>query len=202
MGQLVVRWVVAGALTMGGLGSGHAQVAVGRVGHARGPDTAAVTVVEFMDFGCEACAWFAAHVFPALHDDYVATGRVRWVVVPFVLGPFRHAREAAAVGWCAAAQGHFWPVHDRLLARQAEWGARGPAEATPALLAGLSADAAALQSCLGADETRSALREADRLARRHRVRGTPTFFVNERRVRGALPVEAFRAVLDDALARP
>jgi protein-disulfide isomerase len=32
------------------------------------------------------------------------------------------------------------------------------------------------------------------------VRGTPTFFVNGRRLVGAQPVEAFREAIEDALA--
>ncbi len=43
------------------------------------------------------------------------------------------------------------------------------------------------------------IRAANDLADRMGVRATPTFFVNGRRVEGALPAEQFRAVLMDAL---
>jgi protein-disulfide isomerase len=34
------------------------------------------------------------------------------------------------------------------------------------------------------------------------VNSTPTFFINGRRVTGAVPFEAFKRVIDDELARP
>ena len=37
-------------------------------------------------------------------------------------------------------------------------------------------------------------------ARRLQVQGTPTFFVNGRRIMGAQPLSAFREVIDQALA--
>ncbi len=37
------------------------------------------------------------------------------------------------------------------------------------------------------------------MARVARVRATPTFFINGKRLEGAVPLEAFRALLDEAL---
>jgi hypothetical protein len=75
------------------------------IGHDRGTDAAPVRVVEFSDFGCPYCGEFAREVHPALHREYVETGRVRWTYVPVVMGVFRNGGAAALAAECAAEQG-------------------------------------------------------------------------------------------------
>ncbi|HSW29924.1 MAG TPA: thioredoxin domain-containing protein [Longimicrobiales bacterium] len=84
---------------------------------------ALVTVVEFSDFGCTYCGQFHRETLPALRRDYVATGRVRWRMVPFVLGIFPNGTEAMRAAGCVAEQGEeaFWAMHDTLFARQDDW---------------------------------------------------------------------------------
>ena len=93
----------------------------------------AVTVLEFADFGCRYCARFAAETYPALADEFVKTGQVRWRYVPFVLGMFPNGDEAARAGGLRRrrrARGAFGRMHDRLFADQDAWtGAGDPAGA-------------------------------------------------------------------------
>lgn len=165
----------------------------------RGDSTAAVTVVEFADFGCSACAQFARESFHAIDQEFIETGRVRWRFVPFVLGPFRHAKHAAAAGVCAAEQDAFWRMHDRLFEEQRRWSGTGdPRSVLGALAAGLGLDSARFGTCLRSDETADRVRGFNRLAAAFRVRATPTFFVNQQQVRGALPLATFRELLTKA----
>jgi len=171
-------------------------------GYDRGVPLARVTVVEFLDFGCRYCASFAAEAYPALADEFVRTGKVRWVTVPFVLGMFPNGEEAARAATCAAEQGRaaFGRMHDVLFARQDEW--KGTADAAPlfaryAVDAGL--DGARFAACSRAARPAARVRAASELADKMGVRSTPTFFINGGRLEGALPAEQFRRILLDAL---
>lgn len=162
----------------------------------------AVTVVEFSDFGCHYCGRFHAETLPEVRRDYVDTGRVRWRVVPFVLGMFPNGVEALRAAGCVAEQGEepFWAMHDTLFARQDTWKETRYADQlfrSYAVVAG--ADGDTFDACYGDARSSDRVMAANALAGKTGVRSTPTFFVNGQLVQGALPTEEFRKVLDAAL---
>lgn len=177
------------------LGPGSPAIAVGSA-------RARVTVLEFADFGCAYCARFALNAYPGLAAEFVASGKVRWEFVPFVLGMFPNGEGAARAGQCAAEQGvaAFGRMHDRLFAQQAAWqGVSDPADTFASLAAGAGLNRSRFAVCYGAEAPLRRTRAAGELADRLGVGATPTFFVNGRRIEGALPADEFRAVLRQAL---
>lgn len=48
-----------------------------------GKDEAAIEVVEFCSMYCPACTYFKERTFPSLEQQYIATGHVRWIRIPF-----------------------------------------------------------------------------------------------------------------------
>lgn len=167
------------------------------LGFARGAADAPVTVVEFSDFGCPYCARFALETYPELHEEFVETGAVRWRYVPFVLGSFPNGDLAARASECAGEQERFWEMHDRLFARQREWKRADDAEALFASLAAeLGLDEARFRDCYASGRTEGRTRAANDAAREAGVRATPTFFINGRRIEGALPADHFRMLLN------
>jgi protein-disulfide isomerase len=173
-----------------------------RPGYTRGAPEAKVHVIEFSDFGCPYCAQFARDVYPELHRDYVATGRVRWTYVPFVMGNFANGAAAAMAAECAAEQGvpAFWRMHDELFETQREWRqARSPADLFRRYATSLGLDAGGFATCLEEQRPVARIRASNRAADRVGVRATPSFFINGKRVEGALPARQFRMLLDQAL---
>jgi cytochrome c biogenesis protein CcmG, thiol:disulfide interchange protein DsbE len=167
-----------------------------KIGYSRGAEDAPVRVYEFSDFGCPFCGMFAMGTYPALHEEFVATGKVRWTYVPFVMGMFRNGAESARAAECAAEQERFWEMHDLLYERQNEWKAsRGPARLLHGYAVQLGLDEGRFAACYRQD--RGAARTAinNRAADALRVRATPSFFINGRLVEGALPEEQFRRLL-------
>jgi protein-disulfide isomerase len=167
-----------------------------RLGYAQGAANAPVTVVEFSDFGCPFCAMFAQGTYPSLKRDFVDTGRVRWVYIPFVMGNFPNGDDAARAGECAAEQNRFWEMKGRIYSAQNEWRNSRRAASLFAGYAGeLGLDADRFASCYredrGGERTRLNNRAADAL----RVRATPSFFINGRLVEGAVPEAQFRQIL-------
>ena len=192
----------AGPPVVRGLGGEPADPAMGdtidlrKIGYSRGAADAPVTVYEFSDFGCPFCGMFARGTYPGLHQEFVATGKVRWIYVPFVMGMFPNGTESARAAECAAEQGKFWEMHDLLFAKQNEWkSSRGPERLYNGYARGLGLEAARFATCYREDGGAVRTAQNNRAADALRVRATPSFFINGRLVEGALPAAQFRQVL-------
>jgi protein-disulfide isomerase len=154
-------------------------------GISQGQPNAPVVVMEFADFQCPACMQFATYSKP-LMKDYVDNGTVRFVWYDYPLvEQHQNAMLAARAGRCANDQNQFWALHDALFARQTEW-----AEANDAAnrfigyaqQAGL--DRAAFSQCLRSDKYQREVSESRQLGSSFGVRGTPSIFVNGKRLEG------------------
>src|SRR5262249_45712227 len=83
--------------------------------HIRGPQQAAVTLVEYGDFECPYCGQAEAVIRELLVDF----GEVRYVWRHLPLNDVHpHAQVAAEAAEAAAEQGRFWEMYDRLLSHQ------------------------------------------------------------------------------------
>lgn len=170
------------------------------IGYDRGSATAPVVVVNFSDFGCPYCGEFERQTFPAIYQEYVQTGKVFFKYVPFVIGMFPNGQQAARAAECAADQGQFWPMHDRLYATQSEWKRSvSPYALFQQFAATLNLDRDRFSKCYVAQQTDPRTRRATDAADQLGVRVTPSFVVNGKPVQGALPIADFRLVLNAAL---
>ena len=146
--------------------------------HQQGPETAPVTLVEYGDFQCPYCG--AAH--PMIKQVQQAMGdELRFVFRQFPLTEIHEfAGVAAEASESAAAQGKFWPYHDRLFAHQ-------DALSPPDLVAhaeALGLDAGRLKQELESGAWVEQVREDFMGGVRSDVNGTPTFFINGQRYDG------------------
>lgn len=166
---------------------------------AKGAANAPVTITMYSDFQCPWCAE-ADRTLKRLEDDYVRTGKVRLVYrhYAFIGDESRWAAEAAE---CAGDQGYFWAYHDKLFASQAgENRGAFSLRRLKGFARELGLDERRFGSCLDSHEYAGKVREETEEGRRLGVRSTPTFFVNDRKVEGALPLQQFKAVIDEELA--
>jgi Na+/H+ antiporter NhaA len=167
--------------------------------HIRGPEDAPVTLVEYGDYQCPYCGQ-AELVIRALLDEFGDELRYVWRHLP--LGDVHlNAQMAAEATEAAAAQGAFWPMHDRLLAAQEELmpeDLRGDAEA-------LGLDVERFWNELRRREFAERVAEDVASADMSGVAGTPSFFINGLRHQGAYDVatlsEAVRSAREKARLR-
>src|SRR5512142_1003501 len=142
--------------------------------HSRGPDHAAVTVVEYGDFECPNCKQ-AAPAVKLLLERFA--GRVRAVFRHFPLEEVHpHALAAAEAAECAGGQGKFWEMHDLLFANQDHL----KANHLHSYAERLQLDMARYTAEMDDQVYLQRIREHEEGARRSGVRATPTFFVNGR----------------------
>jgi protein-disulfide isomerase len=122
--------------------------------------------------------------------------RARLVYKDFPLPFHAGARPAAEAARCAGDQGQFWPYHDLLFLAQPAFSRddlAGYAER-------LKLDRGAFVACLDGGTHRDAVSADLAEGRALGVTGTPTFFVNGRKLVGAQPLEVFREAIEQALA--
>lgn len=172
------------------------------IGHVLGSVDAPVTVVEYGDFACSACAQFARVTWPTIRERYVETGRVRWRMVPFELG-FPNSDEGARAARCAAEQDAFWDMHDALFLRHQDWvGERRPRAALVGLATGIGIGAKQFGECYDEARGKERTEAANRAARSDGVRGTPTFFIDGLRVQGAISLDTFIELIERSTGPP
>lgn len=174
-------------------------VSLAGIGHDVGGATARVFIVEFADFGCSYCAKFNVETYPKIDSTYIDKGVVRWKMIPFVTGMFKNSREVAEAAECAGEQGAFWKMHDLMYVKQKEWKASSDIRTLVAKYAAqLKLDRIAFGRCAMNPEIRARVQRHDALARQLAIQGTPMFYVNGRRVPGAIPFELFQQVITAA----
>jgi Na+/H+ antiporter NhaA len=167
--------------------------------HIRGPEDAPVTLVEYGDYQCSYCGQ-AEVVIRELLDEFGDELRYVWRHLP--LGDVHlNAQMAAEATEAAAAQGAFWPMHDRLLAAQEELMPEDLRRDADAL--GLDVDRFwdELRRREHAERVAEDVASADTSG----VAGTPSFFINGLRHQGAYDVatlsEAVRSAREKARLR-
>ena len=163
----------------------------------RGPDDALVTVVMFSDFQCPFCARVEPTI-AQLEERYGRDLRVVWKNNP--LSFHQNALPAAEAAMEAQAQrgdAGFWEMHGRLLENRESL---SPAD-LERYARQSSLDVGRYQRAMDTHVHQAGIEEDQRLATQLGATGTPSFFINGRNLRGAQPVTAFQAVIDEEMIR-
>jgi protein-disulfide isomerase len=179
-------------------GRGAAQADDPLAVRTKGARTAPVTVYEMSDFQCPYCKKHVDETFPALEKEYIATGKVRWIFINLPLSSIHpNAVAAAEFAMCAARHGKFWPAHDALYRTQARWAPmKDPAPFLLGLVDSLRLPRTAMTACLQNAETREEVRQDSEGAVKAGATSTPAFYIEGGLLAGALPVVAWRPILD------
>jgi len=161
--------------------------------HVRGPLDAPITLVEYGDFECPYCGLAE----PAIRELLADAGDVRYVWRHLPLNDVHpNAQLAAEASEAAARQGAFWELHDALLDQD---DLRVPRLIEAARSAGLDVDRFTqdLREHVGAARVAEDVDSADLSG----VSGTPTFFIDGKRLSGAYDIDALKAAARTARVR-
>ena len=193
--------VVGGVIVLATQANNKPLAATNRVGEgaAWGPVSAPVKVTVYSDFGCSHCGDWAAGQEKRLRADFEATGQVRYEYKSQNIGG-TPTRDAANAAECAADQGKFWDYHDALFSRQ---GTAANPFTKPLLkryAAELGLDASKFDPCVDQNMHYNTVRADESEATAKGVDSTPTFFINDTKVVGAVPYEEFKADVEAAIA--
>lgn len=167
---------------------------------ALGPENAKVTVVEYASMTCPHCAAFTVNVFPKLKEQYIDTGKIRFVFREFPLD--LKAAAGSMLARCVAKNdaNKYFAVVDTLFKQQEQWAAKNTVQELKLIgkQAGLSEDG--FNACLKDQQVLDGIKATQEYAADTlKVNSTPSFFVNGTLVRGETSIEAFQKLIDPLL---
>jgi protein-disulfide isomerase len=158
----------------------------------RGPKSAPITIVEFSDFQCPYCA----SLQPVLEQVLKTFPKdVRLIFKQYPLNIHQYARQAAAASLAAHAQGKFWPMHDKMFQNFGAINEENISKWAKEVGLNMPEFEKAMQS--GQHDAMVQKDLADGASAK--VLGTPTVFVNGKKVQGQT-FEAYKKVIQEELA--
>ena len=167
----------------------------------KGDPKAKITIVEYSDFQCPFCGRWARDTYPQILQTYGDKVKIVFKHLPLPFHQF--AQKAAEAAECAGKIGGakaFWAMHDKLF-QVGQLQGRLDIASLKQFAKEIGLDEKRFSQCLDTGETAQIVMQDMNESQRLGVRGTPTFFINGVPVRGALPFEAFKQVIDQELQR-
>lgn len=167
--------------------------------YVKGNPAAPVTLVEYLDFECEACGAYYP-LLKQLSADFPDDLRI--VTRYFPLPGHKNGMTAALAVEAAARQGKYAEMHDTLFENQAAWGEQQKAD--PATFERYAAQIGLDMERFKADVKDASVRarvERDLASGRELGNtGTPSFFLNGQKLNNPGSYEALKAAITDAVA--
>ena len=171
-----------------------ASITVDNGAGAHGPTTAKVTIVEFSDFQCPFCTR-AANATTELKKKY--GDKIRVIFRQFPLSFHKDAHLAAQASLAAGEQGKFWEMHDKMFANQRAL----KREDLDKYATELKLDMKKFKAALDSGKYKAAVDADMKLGGTVAVQGTPTMFLNGKRVANASDVGSISSMIDAELSK-
>ena len=163
-----------------------------------GTSTAKVTIVEYLDFECEACGAYYP-ITTKIKEEY--KDDVRLVIRYFPLPGHKNSRTAAYAVESAGKQGKFFEMYNILFTKQSEWSEQQMANQDQfekyALEAGVNIEQ--WKKDVTSDEVKNRVEESYKEAMGLNLQGTPSFFLNGKRIQNPKGYESFKVLIDEAI---
>ena len=167
--------------------------------HVVGPATASATVVEYLDFECEACGAY----YPLVQQLEAAyPNDLRVVSRYFPLPSHRNSMTAALAVEAASRQGKYKEMFDMAFQKQKEWGEKQAP--TPEVFEGyaqqLGLDMTKFKEDVASQSVKDRVQRDVDAGTKLGNSGTPTFFLNGKKINNPNGLDAFKKLIDQAIA--
>ena len=167
-------------------GNGQTLRPIDTADHILGDINAPVKMIVYSDFECPFCSKFAETM--KIIEGYFKN-KVVITFRHFPLPGHPDAEKAAETAECAAEQGKFWEMHDKLFADNVA--SRMSIDQFKKDAVDLGLDQNKFNQCLDSSQYREKVSQEKAEGSRAGVTGTPTIFVNGNIYPGAYPFEDF-----------
>lgn len=171
----------------------------------KGDMNAPITIVEFSDYQCPYCRKFHSQVLPKIEEEYIKTGKVRYVFRDFPLNFHKLAIPASVAANCAGEQDKYWLMNDFLFDNPQKLDNESVLEAAKTM----DLDYAKFEACMKDNDHEAEINKDMEAGRGYGVRGTPSIFLGKSEkgkeftglyLRGFRPFEFYKAEIDKLLA--
>lgn len=162
-----------------------------------GPDNAPVTIIEYASPTCPHCARFSENTFPQIKTKYIDTGKVRFIMRPFI----RNVLDAAVFMLAECSDGGYHEILNTFFKTQNQWVmADKPGDEIKKTALQLGFTDKSYQTCLSnQDMYKQLVAERDQATNDFGVEGTPTFFINGKQESGELSFDEMAKFIDPLL---
>ena len=160
--------------------------------YARGGREPLVTIIQFTDFKCGFCG----RALKTLDEINKIYGNKVKVVVKHNTQRTRDA-SASKAALAAGQQGKFFEMHDLLFQNMRK---QMPAD-LKAYAKQIGLNMVKFEKDLNSPEIAAAIQADEKVANTFAARGTPHFFINGRRLRGAQPLQNFKKLIDEEIKK-
>ena len=165
-----------------------------------GAANAPVTMIEYASLSCGHCAAFHKDWYPAIKAEFIDTGKVRFIFREYPLD--LKAAAGSMIARCLG-KGDANKYHEAigtLFRTQDEWVPQDTAAQLRRIAKQSGMDDAEFNACIGNQATVDALRAGmDFANEKLKVDSTPTFFINDTRMKGLWSLDEFRKVIEAKL---
>lgn len=167
-------------------------------GRAWGPKDAPITIREFLDYQCPACAAFSREAEAGVIEAFAATGKVRFESNNFQFKG-NESRRAGEAALCAAEQNQFWSMNATIFANQPivhgedDLGYFSDARLKE-MAAGLGLDTGAFAQCYDSRKYEAQVQADFAEAEKLGLQQTPTFVINGKPYPGVMTAEDFKRI--------
>ncbi len=173
--------------------------AVSQSDYSKGNREAAVILVEYSDFQCPACAAYYPMV-KRLSEEF--GDKIVFVYRHFPLSQHQNAESAAIAAEAAGRQGKFWEMHNLIFDNQNEWAksAKWSVEDIFVKYAEkLNLDLEKFKADLDLKEIKQKVSKDLESGVNARVNGTPTFFLNGKKLSTPRNYEEFKEMVESTI---
>lgn len=164
---------------------------------ALGRPDAPVTIVEYASLSCPYSRRFHLETFPRLKNEYIDTGKVRFILREFPIG--KQSGLATIALRCAPPDKHF-ALFDRFMSQQPSWVSQ---EVRPDPIHQVAAQVgltrAQFEACRADQHLTSRLNWIKERGRTLGVIGTPNFFIQGRLIKSVMGIRDIREIVDPML---
>jgi protein-disulfide isomerase len=160
-----------------------------------GSETAPVTIIEYASPTCPHCATFHNNVYPAFKAEYIDTGKVKFLLRPFV----RNVLDAVVFMLAeAAGEGQYHNTVETYFKTQGQWStSETPRDAILAIAKQLGFTDASFDAALTNQELFAAMETMrEQALNEFNLQGTPTFYVNGKQLTGDKTLDQLKAEID------
>lgn len=193
----LIIWGLIVSMHKGTVSGDHGEpMPIAAVDHIRGPENAPITIIEYADYQCPACAAYHPIVERLLSESSTT---VRFITRHFPLQQHRNAIAASQAAEAAGRQGKYWDMAALLYDNQTSWENLTNDQAKD-LFKGyaerLSLDVEIYNKDFEDPEIKAKI-DADRAdGNKIGVNSTPSFFINGKYITNPAGYEAFKTLIE------
>ncbi len=168
--------------------------------HVKGNKDAPVTLIEYLDFECEACGAYYP-LIKQFSEEF--KNDVRFVSRYFPLPGHKNGMQAALAVEAANRQGKYWEMYSTLFENQSSWGEKQSAD--PTIFEGyakqIGLNLEQFKKDVVSPEVKSRVELDKSSGEKLGVTGTPSFFLNGEKLQNPKTSDDFRTLIKAAILK-